>query len=204
MTDTSITSPLSAARAKVRAGNVRGARRLLREMTRNDPRNVDAWLWRARVAATREEKLASLSRALQLAPDHPRARQRLHDALRQRLEDDPFLAYQDESDRLYYVRTANDLSAVVPKGRAVPLPYPPPETSPAQAATRWLGCAILGLLPAGLGALVCAPLAIRAALRALRQPLTTKERTRSQIVLGAASLLLILSAALALLFLLHF
>lgn len=204
MTDTQTTTPRDVVRAAVRGGDLRHARRQLRQMTRDDPRNVDAWLWRAQLAASQREKIASLSRALRLAPNHPHARRLLHEALRRRFQDDPFLAYQRESDRLYFVRTAGDLNAAVPKRRAVPEPYPPDGASPAAQATRWLGWAALGLLPAGLGTLVCAPLAIVAAARALRRPLTTKEQARSRLVLGAASLLLTLSVALVFLFLLHF
>lgn len=196
-------SALDAARAEARNGNHDRARRLLQEITRDAPHNVDAWLWRARVAETTEEKIVSLSRILQLSPQHAQAGRLLHEALRQHLEEDAFLAYERESHRLYYIRTAGDLAVTVPKQRAVPAPYPPPEPSPLQPATRWLGWALLGLLPAGLGAVVCAPLAIRAALRTRRHALPAKERLRSQIVLGAASLLFVLGLALALLFLLH-
>ncbi|WP_029214820.1 hypothetical protein [Kallotenue papyrolyticum] len=74
---------LSEAIAAARAGRREEAVRLLREITADDPFNVDAWVWLGGLASEPREQRAALEQALVVQPDHPRARQGL-DWLRQR------------------------------------------------------------------------------------------------------------------------
>lgn len=73
---------LSEAIAAARAGRREEAVRLLREITADDPFNVDAWVWLGGLASEPREQRAALEQALVIQPDHPRARQGL-DWLRQ-------------------------------------------------------------------------------------------------------------------------
>jgi hypothetical protein len=90
------------------------------------------------------------------------------------------LRYVDESSHLYRVQLRSERILTVPKRRAVPAPYPPPEPGPLLAANRWLACAIIGLLPAGLGAVICAPVAVFLALRAFKDGLSDEDRAHGK------------------------
>jgi hypothetical protein len=133
--------------------------------------------------------LAYLSQALLFNPTHPLARQRMYHALQRLLQRDAFLAYVDENEGVYQVHTASGQSLVVPKDRAISLPYPPKQRSLLQWAYRWLGWALLGLLPAGLGTLVCAPVAAILALLAWQRPLDQADIIRSIIIMLSAAVL---------------
>ncbi len=154
-----------------------------------DPQEVMTWLRRAETAKTLPEVLAYLSQALFFNPRHPLARRKMYQSLQRLLQKDAFLTYVDETEGLYRVQTATGQPLVVSKERAVSPPYPPKEISLLQRAYHWLGWALLGLLPAGLGTLICAPIAVVLALLAWLQPLSPADSTRFKIVLLGATLL---------------
>ncbi len=137
-------------------------------------------------ASSLEEKIAALSQVIALDPAHRVAREALYEAMQQMLHQDAFLAYQGETTGFYQLRTPKDLQFAHPKDRAAPEPFPPPAPPPAQAAYRWLGWALVGMLPAGLGTLVCAPVAMLSAIRLLRHQPGPADRRRAWFVLGAA------------------
>ncbi len=142
------------------------------------PHDANALLLRAATARTRAEMLAHLSKAVEVDPDHRVARQTMYQMLKLQLEEDAFLGYLSEDDRLYRVRTATDIPVTVTKERAVTAPYPPLEPDPLHPALRWLWLALIGLLPSGLGAVVLAPRALWA-LRNLRgSSLSRQDRNR--------------------------
>src|SRR5688500_15914950 len=60
-----------------RAGDKAEARELFRLVTREDPGNVQGWLWLAGVAEDREEKRAALEHVLDLDPANDLARKGL-------------------------------------------------------------------------------------------------------------------------------
>jgi hypothetical protein len=167
------------------------------------PQKGDAWLARARDAETRAERLVYLSRAVTLDPEQPLVRRLLQDTLQAQLDEDAFLAYQRENAEFYYLRTGDNIPVTIPKGRAVSLPYPPAAPSPLQPAFRRLRWALLGLLPAGIGAVIFAPLAARAAFLARQRPLSAADRVRSRVVLLASLLLFVIGLALLLVLFLH-
>lgn len=142
---------------------------------------------RAAAAETLDARLFYLSQALTYAPGHPIACQWMYESLWRLLHEDAFLGYLGEDDRRYDVQTGAGLAVAVSKNRAVPLVYPPLTPSPLQPALRWLWWAFLGLLPAGLGTLLCAPVAAVVALR-VPQPLSQADRTRRRVVLWSAAL----------------
>jgi hypothetical protein len=187
-----------------RHGQRQQAHELLVQATEQTPENVAAWLWRAGTASTREETLLCLSTALRLDPTHAAARQALHQALSDELAEDVFLAYGSEDEWLYYIRNGAGVPVAVPKDRAAPEPYPPLRYSSLHLAERWLALAILGLIPAGLGALVCAPVAVAYAWRRPGKSLSSLERRWRMVLLGLALLIWLLGGLLVWLLLLHF
>ena len=194
---------LEGARRLLNSGDHTGAHRLSLEATRLDPKNVEAWLVRSRAAASREENLFCLSQVSRINPDYPPSRLDLYRALWSQLQHDAFLAYIDETDQVYYVRSNEYLSLAVPKDRSIPEVYPPERPAPLARANRWLAWAIIGLALAGLGTLVFAPLAFLSAVTALTGPLERPDRIRAGIVLFLAAVLAACAILLGWLFLIH-
>jgi hypothetical protein len=149
------------------------------------------------------EALAYLSQALLFNPNFTPARRKMYQFLQRLLQKDAFLAYVDETENFYRVHNAAGLPLVVPKERAIIPPYPPQKLSLLQWAYRWLGWALLGLLPAGLGTLICAPVAMVLAVVAWLQPLGPRDATRALIILGSAILLMCGALPLYILLVLH-
>jgi hypothetical protein len=170
------------------------------QIVADDPKNEEAWLWRAGTADSLEETLAALSQVLTLNPANDAARQALYEAMQHLIREDAFLASIAETDGFYYVRTPTKLRFAHPKDRAVPELFPPSRPPPTRVVFRWLAWSLVGLVPAGLGTLVCAPLAMVAALRLLHQKPTKADRQRAWVALGIAAALWLLALLLAALF----
>lgn len=122
------------------------------------------------------------------APQSPPAiwqgdRARAYPMVQQLLAQDPFLLYLSETDDRYHVRHGAGLDLVVSKDRSLPEPYPAERPVMLQKAYRWIWMACLGLLLAGLGAMVFATLAAAAALTANFQTISRADRIRSLVVL---------------------
>ncbi len=192
------------ARQALEAGNRDGAYRISLEATQQDQGNKEAWLIRAQTAASREERLLCLSQAIRIDPSHPKAKQALYTNLKSDLEQDPFLAYVDETGQLYFVRDEEYLSLVVPKDRNIPESYPPERPEALRKAYRWLGWSVLGLALAGLGTLIFAPLAFRLAASTSGQPLEKPDRVRARLAFWLSFLLSAISLSLAGLLVVHF
>lgn len=181
------------------------AYKLARSVTSLAPENPEGWLWRAMTTDTRAERLRCLSRALELSPEHEFVRNELYDALWALLEQEPALIYRDEADEVYYVRSAAGIDLAVPKRRETPAPYPPPDPPPLQPAYRWFVLALLGLLPAGLGTIVCAPIAAVHALRVQRDPEAGADAVRrAHFVVWGAGILGVVALVLITLLVIHF
>lgn len=194
---------LQAAQVSEKRGDRKSAHRFSAEATHLDPSNVDAWLLRARTASSKDEALFSLSRVHLLNPDHPAAK---HESYRLRwkaLEEDPFLGYLNETDDLYYVRSQDFTSLPIPKDRAVPEKYPRKEQGPLAPAFRMLIWATLGLLLAGLGTLVFAPLAMSFAFRSQGQLLTRPDKVRAWVAILLGAVLIVPALFLTWIFLSH-
>jgi hypothetical protein len=199
-TYTPVTTLLAAIETATHQGERQQAYQLSTAATRLAPRDAEVWLRRAETAPTPQETFLCLCRALLLDPKHSVAQQRLYDSLQHQLRQDAFLAYIDESDTFYRVRTGAGQPIIIPKSRTASTPYSP---SPLQPAFHWLRWALIGLLLAGLGTLVCAPIAIALALRAWQQPLSRADSVRLRIVLLMAVALWCCAIVLSLLLLIH-
>ncbi len=174
-------------------GDRQSAYRLSLQATRQEPDNPDAWILRSKLATTNEERLFCLSQVHRINPHHPVVKKDSYQVIWHMLQKDPFLAYLNETDDLYYVRSNAYLSIPVPKDRATPEAYPPKQPSKIKPAFHYLGLALLGIMFAGLGTLIFAPLAILAVLSASSQPLSRADRMRARIVV-LVSLVLIAGA----------
>ncbi len=191
------------ARQALEAGNREGAYQLSLEATQQESDNKEAWLIRARTAASAEERLVCLSQAVRIDPNYPIAKQVLYTSLKSELEQDPFLAYLNETGQLYFVQNEEYLSLVVPKDRDVPESYPPERPPALKKAYRRLSWSVLGLALAGVGTLIFAPLAFRQAVSALGQPLVQPDRLRARLVAWLSILLIVISLSLAWLLIIH-
>ena len=200
---TKLDNQLAQAMQAAEKGNPAQARKVLRRLTRNEPSNIQAWLCRAAMAETTEERLRYLTVVLEMEPEHPGAAKEVRRLLYNELEDDAFVDYEGETDFLYHIRTAQKSRVVVPKGRRPFELYPSPEQGPLGRTWRWLRLALLGLAFAGLGAVVFGALAAGAALRAGRQPLEPRERREQKIAFLLAILIWTTGLALTGLLLLH-
>ena len=202
--DSSSASPgLSTLAQAMRAGDRRLAYEISLNLTAREPTNELAWLCLARSSDSLQEAINALNQVLALNPNNKPARRMLHQAMGQLLRQDPFLAYQSETLSLYKVRTLAGFEFTHPKDRAIPEPYPPPKPQPAHAMFRWLGWSLVGLLPAGLGTLICAPMAILAATRLLRRPSSRADYRRAWVVIWLAVILWLIGLGLFFLLILH-
>jgi len=112
------------------------------------------------------------------------------------------LRYEGEDDQSYSVSGTDGARLTVPKNRNVPKPFLDQPPQPLTPAFRLLAAPFVGLAPAGLGALVLAPLAALWALAMLiTRSLTRDDRIRVMVVWGIAAGLLGLAIPMSALFL---
>jgi hypothetical protein len=117
----------------------------------------------------------------------------------------PGIRYLSEDDQSYFVSGNNGPRLTVPKRRAVPGAAIGRSSSPMAPVFRLLLAGFLGLAPAGLGALVLAPLAALWALAIFfTRRLERADRIRLMAVLGMAAGLLAIAIPMSLLFLARF
>ncbi len=173
------------------------------EATRVEADNSEAWFIRSATAPSLEEKILCLSRAQTLAPADRQVKTQMYHRVRDLLDQDPFLAYLAETDQFYRVRNNGELVLTVAKNRAVPESYPPQRPASIRSSLQMLTWAILGLLPAGLGTLIFAPLTALQALGALTQLHSQADRVRAYLILISACLLFVLGLGLSYLFWIH-
>jgi sterol desaturase/sphingolipid hydroxylase (fatty acid hydroxylase superfamily) len=123
--------------------------------------------------------------------------------VQQLLTRDPFLSYIRETDDLYYVRHEADPDLQVHKNRSLPEPFPPKRPELLNKAYRWLWLACLGLIIAGIGAMLFATLAAAAVLGLNFQPISKADRIRSLVVLLISGALWLGGLLLGVILLLH-
>jgi hypothetical protein len=186
----------------IRAGNNQQAYELSLQATQIDPENIEAWLLRATVAPSLEERIICANRLNELAPGFKDRHNVAFFAFKELLDQDPFLAYLEETEELY--RTVHaDYVLNIPKKRAANNVFPPEGSGPLTGAYRWLTLAFMGLLVAGIGTIIFAPLAVFAALRAQGSVQSRSERIKSIVVLIVAFGLFLIGILFSVLFLLH-
>ncbi len=162
---------------------------------------------------TKTERLDCLNREHQDRPGDPLVREQIYQEVKEVVDHDPYLEYHAENTSAYRVIDRAQQVLIVPKERARPEPYPVNRPVPVRMAYRYLMFAAIGLVLSGLGALLFAPLAARAAVRALNdRSLNTNpaasavdyaDRVRARVVLALAFLLFIAGLALTYLLWVH-
>jgi len=150
-----------------------------------------------------EEKVTALNQVLELNPENIVARQELYETMQKLLRKDAFLAYEGETDVSYEIRTFEDFQFIHPKDRAVVELFPSQNPLPTREAINWLGWSVVGLIPAGLGTLVTAPLAMRAGFKLLNQPVKLMDRRRTWVVISCAIVLWLIALVFFFILILH-
>lgn len=195
---------LSEARQAAMQGNRQRAYQLALKATQIYPKDINSWLMRAELSQSPEEMIICINRVNQLDPEHPLGQQKTYMIVQNMVKVDPFLAYQQETDQLYQVNNSDALTLVIPKQRAIAPRYPDPGPKPLRPSYVLLILALGGLIVAGLGAIIFAPLAAIAALWANRHPLNRSNRLMTIIVILVAGLVWTAGIFLGWIFLNHF
>jgi hypothetical protein len=200
----SVTDLLAESEKAIRAGNSQSAHELSVKATEIAPQNIEAWLLRATLSPSLDERLICVNRLNELAPGYQDRYNVAFFALKETLDRDPYLAYLEETDELYRVINADHVLSIAKKRVRVDS-YPPekPPSGPLTFAYRRLTVAILGLLLAGIGAVIFAPLAALAALRAHQSAQSHSERVSATVALIVSAGLFVVGVLFSLLFLLH-
>lgn len=188
----------------IQEGNSQEAYKLSLQATQVEPQSIEAWLLRATLAPTLEERLICVNRLNELAPGYQDRYNVAFFALKELLDSNPYLAYLEETEELYRVASRDHVLSISKKRAPVEL-YPPekPAPGPLTSAYRWLNLAMIGLLLAGIGAVVFAPLAALAAIRAQQSLQSHSEQVNSIVVLIVAFGLFVVGLLFSLLFILH-
>jgi hypothetical protein len=143
-----------------------------------DRNQLNILLREARTARDPDQALQYLERAVAMVPDDPRVQSTVQLSLFDRLSSDAFLAYLAETDRRYVIAFRDARTFTVPKARNEPEKYPPARRTEAEKGMRMMWWLLLGLIPAGLGAIILSPVAIRHGIRALQQDRNNPQQHR--------------------------
>jgi hypothetical protein len=157
----------------------------------------------ANTNGTLEESVTALNQTLELNPENVVARQALYETMQQILRKDAFLAYQGETDVIYKVCTPTAFEFIHPKDRVMPEVFPPKKSPPARTSIHWLGWSVVGLIPAGLGTLIFAPLAVISAVMLLARQSVSIDRRRAWIVISSAIALWLIALVFFFILILH-
>ncbi len=179
-------------------------REMYERAAHDEPNNPDVWLRLAYTAPDTRTALENIERAVDLSPDSPRVQAGLHYILFPRWKDDPFVQFLAETDKNYVVTLRNTRPVVIPKARAEEEVYPPPRLTEVQRVSRLVGWMMLGIVPAGLGAFVLAPVTVSRAFKLLRaRGLSARDQRTALVTLILACGIGLIGEVLFGLFLLH-
>ncbi len=194
---------LSESEKAIREGNRQRAYEFSLQATKVAPDNLEAWFLRATLAPSLEERVFCVNTMSELCPDCQDRHYVAFSAVKELLDKDPFLAYLEETEALYRVINKSNQVVVIPKKRTAITPTLAEQPNPLKTSYHLLVIAILGLLLAGVGALIFAPLAVLAALQARSSLRSHADHVSFTIVLLLAGLLFAIGLAFGYLFALH-
>jgi hypothetical protein len=187
----------------IRGGNIQYAYELSLRATQAIPENFEVWLMRARLAPSFEERILCMNRLNELAPDHQDRHNFTFFALKEVLDRDPFLAYLEETEDLYRVHNAERKVLSIAKKRSVTARFPDDEADRLTTAKRYLILSIIGLLLAGIGTLIFAPLAAWKAFDAGQTIRSRAGQVSSLIILAVSSMIFLIGLIFSFIFFLH-
>ncbi len=187
----------------LRHGEREQAYKISIQLTRNEPKNDQAWLGLACSTESSREKITALGHVITLNPTNKVASQLLYESLLLKLKEDPFLAYEGETENFYKILDRAKFHFLHPKNRKAAPPYPPATHSKKHSPQFWLKWSLVGLIPAGLGTLIFAPLAFFSAVKHLGGSNDKSEKRRAWMVIWLSMLAWLVSAGIFTLFILH-
>ncbi len=177
---------------------------LSRSAERAPQAEVERLLELSRQAPDSRTALEYAERAVDLSPDDPRVQESVQRSVLARLHEDAFVAFVAETDRTYVVNFRNSRPIVIPKARTEPEPFPAAPRTEGEHVLGMIWWMLLGLLPAGIGALILSPIVVPRALRILMQhDASAREQRLAWVALNLASGLGLLGAFFTLLLVLH-
>jgi hypothetical protein len=136
------------------------------EFTRDDIQRV---LKASRGARDSHLALEYAQRAADVLPDDPQVQESVQRGIFKKLRQDAFVAFLAETEKHYVITFRNPRPVVVPKARAQPEIFPEGQKTEGERVLGMLWWVILGLLPAGIGALILSPLTMGSAIHILRR-----------------------------------
>jgi len=193
----------STTQKRSRTADADAAYRAWVELTAAEPSNQEAWIGRAESAEDMREKITSLNRALELNPANGFARRALHACMQQLLGLDARLEYRGETSTVYQLHTPRQFEFTHPKDRVPVDAYPSAGRTAGQKVYRWLKWSVIGLIPAGLGTLLFAPMTVIAAIKVLRHPLDQSGKRRMWVAVLGSTVLWLAALALVIILALH-
>jgi len=185
------------------AGDRLRAYELSVQATQAAPGSLEAWALRSQLATSLEEKIVCMNRLNELEPNRRGNHDATYTYLNELLNQNPFLAYLEETPELYHVVNKDYLLLSIPKGRMPAQPYPPEGLSPWRKTHRWLALALLGLLFAGIPTLLFAPLAVKSAWDVQSAQHSRAGTVRRRIIQVTAAVLFAIGIFFSILFALH-
>ncbi len=126
---------------------------------------LEMLLHQARTAPDSDAALEYVQQAVDLLPDDPRVQASAQLRVFEKLNRDAFLAFLAETDKQYVIKFRNSRPFSVPKARGPQELYPPIKRNDGERALGMMWWLILGLIPAGLGAVILSPLRRRSRRR---------------------------------------
>ncbi|MBI3152810.1 MAG: hypothetical protein HYZ21_11795 [Chloroflexi bacterium] len=187
----------------IREGDIEYAYELSLHATQLVPKNFEVWLARASLASSLDEKILCMNYLNELKPDHQDRYHFTFFVLKEILDRDPFLAYLEETENLYRVHNTERMVLSIPKKRSTITRYFHNEVDRLTAAKRYLILAIFGLLLAGIGTLIFAPLAVWEALNASQIMRSRAGQASSLITLAASGVIFLFGLFFSFIFILH-
>jgi hypothetical protein len=176
-------------------------RDLPQEISRAD---VERALKASRGAKDPQVALEYAQRAADVLPDDPQVQASVQRGIFRKLNHDAFIAFLAETEKHYVITFRNSRPVVVPKARAEPEIFPPPRKTEGERVLGMLWWVILGLLPAGIGALILSPLTMGSAIDVLlKRGLDVREKRLALVTVFLAGFLGLLGMFFALLLILH-
>jgi len=130
---------------------------------------LESLLHQARTARDGDAAMEYVQSAVDLGPDDPRVQSSVQLSVFSKLSADAFVAFLAETGNRYVITFRNSRPFTVPKARNEPEPYPPARRTDAERALGMMWWMIIGLIPAGLGAVILSPFAISRAIRSLQR-----------------------------------
>jgi hypothetical protein len=194
---------LAAAQEAAERGDLQPARNRIGDAAQIAPQEIEDWLRRAEAAQSIEEAIACLNQVSALLPANPEITAKIFLLANKLVKQDPFIAYDHETHDMYHVLNSSNQAFRVPKFRLTQESALNENPALLRSAHRWLWVALAGLLLAGLGAVLFAPLAASSAILLNLKPVSKAVRIQSLIVVIMSSSLWLVGLLLGVVFLVH-